>query len=103
MLRSFDYARCAALLNATAERPEDLTRLQPLAQHWEREVRAAFLDAYRDAVRGSDLYGSFESMLGLLDLFELEKAFYELSYELNNRPDWVRVPLQGILSLVTGD
>jgi maltose alpha-D-glucosyltransferase/alpha-amylase len=101
MLRSFNYARCSALLHATAERPDDLPRLERFAQNWEREARAAFLDAYREAVRAAELYGDFESTLALLGLFELEKAFYELDYELANRPDWVRVPLQGILGLVS--
>ena len=49
-------------------------------------------------VSGSPLYGSFDAARPLLELFELEKAFYELRYELNHRPDWAVVPLRGILS-----
>jgi maltose alpha-D-glucosyltransferase/alpha-amylase len=50
-------------------------------------------------VRGSGLYASFDDMRELLELFELEKALYELRYELGNRPGWVGIPLQGILAL----
>ena len=58
-------------------------------------MRAAFLEAYRLTTATGALYRSFEEHAGLLELFELEKALYELRYELDNRPDWVRVPLRG--------
>jgi maltose alpha-D-glucosyltransferase/alpha-amylase len=51
-------------------------------------------------VRGSALYGDWPAARGLLGLFVLEKALYELGYELNNRPDWVRIPLRGLLALL---
>ena len=99
MLRSFNYASSAALLRISTHRPDELDALQPLAAAWEQEVRGRFLQAYRDAAGSGTLYRSFDGMSGLLQLFELEKALYELRYELNNRPDWVRVPLRGILAL----
>jgi maltose alpha-D-glucosyltransferase/alpha-amylase len=99
MLRSFDYAQSSALTNATTGRPEDAARLEPLARRWDTEARRAFLTAYEHTVRGGVLFRSFAEMQGLLALFELEKAFYELRYELDNRPDWVPIPVRGILRL----
>lgn len=98
MLRSFSYARAGGLRGLAAS-PDEVAQLTPFAASWEAETRAAFLRGYANAVSGSALYESFESQLGLLSLFELEKAFYELRYELNNRPDWVGIPLGGILGL----
>jgi maltose alpha-D-glucosyltransferase/alpha-amylase len=73
----------------------------PLAQAWEIEVREAFLAAYDAAAREAKLYGpeTLQAGQGLLGLFELEKALYELRYELGNRPAWAGIPLQGILDL----
>ena len=99
MLRSFNYAQAAALQRASAERPEDYERLQPLARRWETETRGAFLQAYQEATAGGVLFRDFADMLGLIALFELEKAFYEVRYELDNRPDWVDIPLLGIARL----
>jgi trehalose synthase (EC:5.4.99.16) len=62
--------------------------------------RAGFLLAYEEAVRDAGLYVHEESLHHLLDLFVLEKAFYELRYELDHRPDWVEIPLRGILELL---
>ncbi len=101
MLRSFDYARSAALRHA-AEGGRDAAALEPLAAQWEREVRQAFLGAYEETVRGAELYADFAAARELLALAELEKALYELRYELGNRPDWVPIPLRGILSLALG-
>jgi maltose alpha-D-glucosyltransferase/alpha-amylase len=99
MLRSFGYARAAALSRATNERPEHLPQLEPLARQWETEARQTFLRAYREASDGGLLYRSFDQAQGLIALFELEKAFYELRYELGHRPEWAVVPLRGILAL----
>jgi maltose alpha-D-glucosyltransferase/alpha-amylase len=100
MLRSFNYARWSAFRRA-AQIPEDIARLDPLASVWEAEARRVFLETYAEATRAGGLYASFEDMSGLLELFEIEKALYELRYELGSRPDWVRVPLQGLL-LIAG-
>ena len=66
----------------------------------ETETARAFLQAYEENTRGSGLYADWKEARRLLDLFMLEKAFYELRYELDNRPTWVRIPLHGILELV---
>jgi len=99
MLRSFSYARAAAAQRG-AETPEALERQQTLAAAWEAETREVFLGAYDEAARGTGLYASMDDVAGLLRLFELEKALYELRYEMDNRPDWLAVPLSGIAQLV---
>ncbi len=98
MLRSFDYARWSAVLRDTYT-DADQAGLAPLAQAWARETRETFLRAYDETARGSGLYGSFAEVQGLIELFELEKALYELRYEIGNRPAWINVPLQGVLAL----
>jgi len=101
MLRSFDYARHTAL-HQTAQGNIELEQLTLAARRWERFVNQAFLDAYREVVVAGGLYANeaaFVEAIALLDLFELEKALYELRYELDNRPDWVAVPLTGIAVL----
>ncbi len=100
MLRSFSYAAYAALFNFTSRRPEEFSDLEPWARLWERGVAAAFLGAYRQTVAGAnflpDRDASFEV---LLEVFLLNKALYELLYELNNRPAWLRIPMAGVLAL----
>ena len=98
MLRSFDYARWSALRRA-ATGGDGLERLAPLADDWQRQAREAFLAAYYASASGAGIYASLEQARALLDLFVLEKALYELRYELANRPEWAEIPLQGILAL----
>ena len=100
MLRSFNYAMHQALAHATVERPDALESLQAPARAWETAAKGAFLDAYRDTAQNAGLFTSWQEVQGLLHLFLLEKAFYELGYEVNNRPDWVRVPVAGLLDLM---
>jgi maltose alpha-D-glucosyltransferase/alpha-amylase len=100
MLRSFSYAALTGLMAVTSSRPEELERLTPWADVWETWVSAAFLRAYLAAVQGAPFVPSDREELDLiLQAFVLDKAFYELSYELNNRPDWVHIPLNGLLRL----
>jgi maltose alpha-D-glucosyltransferase/alpha-amylase len=101
MLRSFDYAAHAGLFAVARDRPGDFARLQPWADLWRDGVSAAFLRAYRGAAGGAAFLPAEPARFAaLLDAFVLDKAFYELVYELNNRPDWVRIPLRGILGLL---
>jgi len=101
MLRSFDYAAHAGLFAFTQSRPDDLMRLTLWAELWRQWVSAAFLRAYRDTAGAAPfLPAEPERFTALLDAFTLGKAFYELAYELNNRPDWVRIPLRGVLALL---
>lgn len=100
MLRSFSYAVHVSLINYTARHNEDVTRLEPWALLWERSVATEFLRAYRDTAQDAE----FSPINGadfrkLLDIFLLDKALYEVLYEMNSRPAWLRIPLMGILSL----
>jgi trehalose synthase-fused probable maltokinase len=98
MLRSFEYAAYASLLER--ERSDELL---PWARLWAGTVSQAFLDAYRLAVAGASfLARSEEENSWLLNLLLLEKALYELRYELNNRPDWIDLPLRGLVDLMAG-
>jgi len=99
MLRSFNYAAYAALARHSSEQPEALATLESMGRDWETEVRRTFLRGYDEGTRGARLFSAWTDMDELLQLFSLEKVFYELRYELGNRPDWVRIPLRGILAL----
>jgi maltose alpha-D-glucosyltransferase/alpha-amylase len=99
MLRSFNYARWTAVRNA-AQRPEHAAAQESRGAAWEADARATFLRAYSRAVEASPLSESLDVRAPVLQLFELEKALYELHYEITMRPAWVGVPLQGILDLV---
>jgi maltose alpha-D-glucosyltransferase/alpha-amylase len=102
MLRSFSYAANSTLMTYTARHPEDMAALGPWARLWEQTIGMEFLSAYRTAVApGHIVPASDEDFRRLLDAFVLEKAMYELTYELNNRPSWIRIPLAGILTLAT--
>jgi trehalose synthase-fused probable maltokinase len=90
MLRSFAYAATAAELTRDADVPED----------WEERARARFLDGYFETVDPTLLPPGEAAIDRILSVFELEKAVYELRYELDNRPDWVRIPVAGIERLM---
>jgi len=103
MIRSFHYAAHSALLQqaSLALKPEDLPALEHWAQFWYVWVSSSFLMSYLDGVEQAQLLPDNPEQLGiLLDAYLLEKAIYEIGYELNNRPDWLKVPLQGILQLM---
>nr|MBA3949917.1 alpha-amylase [Acidobacteriota bacterium] len=100
MMRSFSYAAHAALYAWSRPRPDDFDRLEPWARVWAHWASAAFLAAWKDAVGTAGFVPKDPAAFDrLLRAFLLEKAFYEIQYELNNRPDWVRIPLTGILGL----
>jgi len=101
MLRSFHYAAHTAL-NKQAPlrpRPEDtLPLMGQWARFWYTWVSVDFLKTYLDIIRQTGLLPEDpEQIKVLLDAFLLNKVLYEIGYELNNRPDWVKVPLQGVL------
>jgi maltose alpha-D-glucosyltransferase/alpha-amylase len=100
MLRSFSYAAFVALTQYTTRRPEAFAQLESWAKLWETSVAGEFLRVYRETIAGSPIVPADRSDFdALLHLYMLDKALYELVYELNNRPAWIRIPLQGILSL----
>jgi len=100
MLRSFSYCAFSGLMKYTTRRPHDFDRLEPWASLWEQAVSAEFLRTYRQTVAGSAVVPAEPvPFQHLLQAYVLDKALYELVYELNNRPAWVRIPLTGILAL----
>jgi maltose alpha-D-glucosyltransferase / alpha-amylase len=100
MLRSFSYAAYASLTGYAARHAGDVANLERWAQLWERSAAAEFLRAYRQAAAGANFVpAATEDFRALLDIFLLNKVLYEVFYELNSRPAWVRIPLLGILSL----
>jgi maltose alpha-D-glucosyltransferase/alpha-amylase len=100
MLRSFQYAADAAFagrVRGVTVRPEDVAALEPWARLWYAWVSAVFLSSYFEAAAPARLLPEDPADIALLlDAHVLEKALYELEYELNNRPDWVVIPLRGI-------
>ncbi len=100
MLRSFDYASQAALRSGNFE-PTSAPRLEAWARFWVDSVSAAFLHSYLTTAGSASFVPQTAEDLDLqLSTMLLEKALYELRYELNSRPDWVRIPLRGILEVV---
>ena len=93
MLRSFAYAASAS----------ELTRGVNPPQGWEERARDEFLAGYYERVDGNLIPHGADARRKLLAVFELEKAVYELRYELNNRPDWVRIPVAGIVRLLESE
>jgi maltose alpha-D-glucosyltransferase/alpha-amylase len=103
MVRSFGYAAYAGLAAYSVTRPDEFQRLQPWARAWETWTCAAFLRTYLDVSAGAAfLPANATDTEHLLDAFVLDKALYELRYELNNRPDWVRIPLWSVLRYLHG-
>jgi len=104
MLRSFHYADYSALFSLQERGllgTEDFDSMENWGRFWHLWVCVAFLRAYLDvAGDGNFLPRMEEELRMLLDLYLMEKAVYELGYELNNRPDWVHIPLQGIRQLL---
>jgi maltokinase len=90
MLRSFSYAAAGSRILRGAPPPEG----------WEERARETFLDSYYEAVDPALLPPGDEATRKMLSIFELEKAVYELRYELNNRPDWVAIPVAGVVRLL---
>ena len=101
MVRSFGYAAYAALFAFAVHAPDDYAPLEPWADTWERWAADAFLNGYMATTGDTPLLPrDSRDRTVLLDAFTLDKALYELAYELNNRPEWVRIPLVGIRKLV---
>lgn len=103
MLRSFHYAAFAPLTDEPRDDParsEDRAAAEPRAELFCESVSAAFLREYSRAVEPSGLAPAQEEFSLLLDVHLLEKALYEVCYELDNRPNWVELPLRGVLDVL---
>ncbi|MFC1931553.1 maltose alpha-D-glucosyltransferase [Chloroflexota bacterium] len=106
MIRSFHYAAHFALRGQapTVLRPEDIPMLREWAEAWYFWVSATFLKSYLDIMRDTPILPQTrEGIKVILDAYLLDKALYEVNYELNNRPDWVGLPLQGILQVLESE
>ncbi len=100
MLRSYQYAAYAVLYtrDGTLNNPDELERLQRWADFWSFWVCVAFLDGYlTTAAHEAFIPNDPGDLEILLETFVVEKAIYELNYEMNNRPDWLPIPINGIL------
>jgi len=101
MLRSYHYAVYTALFKENSVRPEDTPILQPWVNLWYNYVSGIFLRSYIESVSGFPFIpGDKGDLEVMLKVYLLEKAVYELGYELNSRPEWVIIPLRGIRDLM---
>jgi maltose alpha-D-glucosyltransferase/alpha-amylase len=103
MLRSFNYAVHTALREREETGLEEVAslRARDWGRFWQAWVSSIFLGAYLQEARTSEFLTADEDEIALLlDVYMLEKAVYEVAYELNNRPSWVSVPLEGVLELL---
>jgi maltose alpha-D-glucosyltransferase/alpha-amylase len=100
MLRSFDYAARSAITNLGADRANQVGTLEGWARFFEQRIREAFLEGYAEGKPGSAVSHPEDERQSrkLIELFTLERALYEVWHELNNRPDWVSIPIKGILA-----
>ncbi len=101
MIRSYHYAVSAKLFNADETKTIDPEKLLTVTDRWYKLMRDTYLDAYFGAVGSPHpLFKSQMEVNFLLLYFLLEKAVYELGYEISYRPDWVKIPLRGIVDVV---
>lgn len=104
MIRSWSYAADVACRGAEEAASGHVRDGRSFSAEWERHARGAFLDAYLEAVAGHPLLPRDDARVKqALDFFMLDKVIYELQYELNNRPDWIRIPLEGLLGLLAAE
>ena len=102
MVRSFDYAAFGSVLMFVDE--ADRPQMLPVAAEWQKQATEAFLNGYFQNMAGcASLPDNAEDTQKLLDLFVLEKALYEVIYEVANRPDWLAIPMNGLSRLIDLD
>ena len=100
MLRSFHYAAVTELRDARHGKAQR-KRLEPWLLAWYGWTSAVYLGSYCVAIKSGDLVPrSDEALSVLLDFFVMDKCLYEIGYEVNNRPTWAAIPLEGLSTLV---
>jgi maltose alpha-D-glucosyltransferase/alpha-amylase len=100
-IRSIDYAASAALARAPNLNPEDRATLAHRVRAWGERLTAAYWDSYRETLGDAHLWPAEEEKThDLLNLFLLEKALYEIEYELSNRPSWAHIPIEATLRIL---
>ena len=104
LIRSIDYSATAALERALKVAPDEQGKLGTALGEWRDRATAAFLAGYREIMADPRLWPA-DQLAGerLLNFFLLEKAFYEIEYELAHRPDWLRVPLTGAIRILSAN
>jgi maltose alpha-D-glucosyltransferase/alpha-amylase len=100
MLRSFDYAMHVALARLPALRAETAASVEQHARAWRDEAAQAFIAGYDEIARTAGLAPASDHRSGVLELFLIEKALYELRYETDHRPDWLHIPVRGLSDIV---
>jgi maltose alpha-D-glucosyltransferase/alpha-amylase len=102
LIRSIDYSATAALERALKVAPDEHSKLGTALDAWRDRSTQAFFEAYRETMADARLWPADPGAANqLLNFFLLEKAFYEIEYELSHRPDWLRVPLAGTLRILS--
>jgi maltose alpha-D-glucosyltransferase / alpha-amylase len=102
LIRSIDYSATAALERALKVAPDEDGKLAAALAEWRDRSVAAFLGAYHETMTDQRLWPADPNAAErMLDFFLLEKAIYEIEYELAHRPDWLRVPLTGMLRILS--
>jgi maltose alpha-D-glucosyltransferase/alpha-amylase len=102
LIRSVDYSATAAIERALKVAPDEHGKLGAALAEWRDRSTAAFLAAYRDTMTDRRLWPADpQAAERMLDFFLVEKAFYEIEYELAHRPEWLRVPLSGMLRILS--
>jgi maltose alpha-D-glucosyltransferase/alpha-amylase len=101
MIRSFHYAAYSSLLLNDHLRKKEVAKLMPYAELWYHYMSGFFMKAYLETVKDTGFIpDEKEDLEVMMQTYILEKAIYELNYELNNRPDWVLIPLRSIKSIM---
>ncbi|OGS28188.1 MAG: maltose alpha-D-glucosyltransferase [Elusimicrobia bacterium RIFOXYB2_FULL_48_7] len=101
MIRSLHYAAYTSLMKHQAIKTENPQELEPWMFLWYKYTAGTFLNSYLETADGAVFIPSGQKQLeNMLDIYMLEKAVYELGYELNNRPDWILIPMNGITSIL---
>jgi maltose alpha-D-glucosyltransferase / alpha-amylase len=102
LIRSIDYSATAALERALKVAPDEYGKLGAALGEWRDRAAAAFLAAYREIMANAGLWPADpQAAEQMLNFFLVEKAFYEIEYELAYRPEWLRVPLTGVLRILS--
>jgi len=101
MIRSLHYASCTTAVGMLPPPDRKITNPNHWQRFWYECAAAAFIAAYKDAAEGQPFVpANWNAFNRLLDLFLIEKVLYELRYEINNRPDWVQIPLAGLTAVL---
>ena len=100
MMRSFNYVT-ESVLRGGRHRDSDSAQLGAWARYWEEQVCASYLGGYLETAKGQSFLPADPRHIDLLlDFFAIEKAIYEIEYEMNNRPDWLPIPIAGLQNVL---